>query len=193
MGWIGLEVRSASLEDLHEQREPFYFRWDNGPHDILLTRELSPADDGRVKMWRKRAREGSLPPLLVWWCSGLFAHVLLDGHDRVHAARLENVKPDVIVLADVVAHGSHDLAYHRQQALDQAALIEERVPAVAKDRASAVNAVLRSLGWDPRREWDLATPGFPLEGGVERWEAEVRGTDMEKALQHERSVASESY
>lgn len=48
-----------------------------------------------------------------------------------------------------------------------------------------------SFAADGIRDWNGISqhPDF-LEGGVERWEAEVRGTEMEEeALQHERRVA----
>ena len=174
-----LSLRPAQLEDLLEQREDFEFSWDHGYVGLLLTRQLSAASDGRVKMWRKRAKDGALPPLLTWWCRGLFAHVLLDGHDRVHAALLEGTTPDVIVLADA-SPSSRDAVEERKRAAVEQATILETVPSVT-DRASATNMILR-VGWDPRAEWALATPGFPLDGGVEQWEQEVRGTSIAKAL-----------
>jgi hypothetical protein len=142
---------------------------------LVLTRPLSDANDGRVKMWRKRAREGRLPPLLTWWCRGLYAHVLLDGHDRVHAALLEGITPDVIVLADASAVSQEQLEGFRQDALDLAATLEG-IRSVT-NRASAMNDLLRRA-WDPRAEWELATPGFPLDGGVEQWQQEVRDTSL---------------
>lgn len=50
-------------------------------------------------MWRKRARERVLPPLLLWWVAGLAAYVILDGHDRLQAASLEGVRCEVVSLA----------------------------------------------------------------------------------------------
>ncbi|MGB8939405.1 MAG: hypothetical protein WCD21_04060 [Streptomyces sp.] len=38
------------------------------------------ADDPRVKAYRKQARDGTLPPVLLWWVSGLDCHLVLDGH-----------------------------------------------------------------------------------------------------------------
>lgn len=47
---------------------------------------------GRLKWWRKvvQQEQDLLPPLLLAWNSGLAAHVILDGHDRLQAAYLEN-------------------------------------------------------------------------------------------------------
>jgi len=58
-------------------------------HEAYPLRALSREDDPRVKAWRKRARDGSLPPLLLAWSSSLGLFFLLDGHDRLRAARLE--------------------------------------------------------------------------------------------------------
>jgi hypothetical protein len=168
-----LDLRPKHLDALVAQDDDFFFDWDGGYLGLLLTRRLSAPDDGRVKMWRKRAREGALPPLVTWWCRGLFAHILLDGHDRVHAALLEGKQPEVVVLADVTARARTDIDDGKQAALDLAGTLDT-IPSEAS-RAFAMNTILRAE-WDPRAEWRLATPGFPLEGGVERWEDEVRRT-----------------
>jgi hypothetical protein len=171
--WQPITLRKEDLETLGSQREDFELDWDHYYLGLLLTRPLSDESDGRVKSWRKRARDKCLPPIVVWWCRGLYAHVLLDGHDRLHAALLEGVSPDIIVLADVSAHARSDVDAKRQRSLEQAAHLT-RVPSVTK-RADATNSVLRA-SWDPRTEWDLATPGFPLD--VTEWAAEVRGTKL---------------
>lgn len=169
-GWAPFAL---DLDALRDQGAEFSLSWDAGYLGLVLTRPLSDEDDGRVKSWRKRARDGKLPPLVTWWCRGLFSHVLLDGHDRLHAALLENIKPDVVTIADVSAHDTTDLERRRREALDQAALLEA-VP--SPDRGPIINSVLRA-GWDPRLEWDLATPGFPLD--LADWLADVRGTHLD--------------
>ena len=54
---------------------------------------------GRLKWWRKKAREGSLPPILLWYVSGLNAYLILDGHYRLQAALDEQVAPQFLVLS----------------------------------------------------------------------------------------------
>lgn len=73
----------------------------SGSGAILPLRDPSPPDAGRVKSWRKHARAGTLPPLLLWWVSALDVHLLLDGHDRLRAASLEGVSPTALTLARV--------------------------------------------------------------------------------------------
>ncbi|MGC5701030.1 hypothetical protein J4P02_12590 [Pseudomonas sp. NFXW11] len=54
---------------------------------------------GRLKWWRKKAREGSLPPILLWYVSGLNSYLILDGHYRLQAAIDENLPPEFLVLS----------------------------------------------------------------------------------------------
>lgn len=81
-----LAVREVEGIVAHEARESIL--WDHMIQPIPL-RDMSPADKGRVKAWRKLARRGALPPVLLYWVSGLVAYVVLDGHDRLLAAQLE--------------------------------------------------------------------------------------------------------
>ncbi|MFZ5635373.1 MAG: hypothetical protein ACOY82_02180 [Pseudomonadota bacterium] len=96
----------------HEARE--YIDWDHEVHPLPL-RDMSSPDDGRVKAWRKLARRGELPPILLYWVSGLVAYVVLDGHDRLLAARLERT-PAAFLCLDRVAEFHRDME-HQQTVL----------------------------------------------------------------------------
>lgn len=61
-------------------------------------RPMSHESNGRVKWWRKVVRQGLLPPILLYWFSGLDSYIVLDGHDRLLAAALENKQIDAISL-----------------------------------------------------------------------------------------------
>jgi hypothetical protein len=172
-----LRFPAGVLDLLLAQGSQFELEWDVGYVCLLQLRAPSSSDDGRIKMWRKRARERRLPPLLVWWCNGVHAHVLLDGHDRLHAALLEGITPDVIALTDVTTRGSAALEEQRQQSLLIAAQLQSST--LLARRGVAANAVLRA-GWEPRTAWEPRTPGFPLDGGIPRWLDEVRGTELER-------------
>ncbi|WP_075825683.1 hypothetical protein [Streptomyces acidiscabies] len=73
----------------------------HGWHGIVPLRPLSPPDAPRVKAYRKRAREGTLPPVLLWWVTAFDGWLLLDGHDRAVAALEEGGTPPCVVLARV--------------------------------------------------------------------------------------------
>lgn len=68
----------------------------SGSQRVVPLRSPSPPDAARVKAWRKHARDGTLPPMLALWVSGLDLYVLLDGHDRLLAALLERVTPGLV-------------------------------------------------------------------------------------------------
>lgn len=74
----------------------------HGSGALLPLRRASAEDSGRVKAWRKQARDGTLPPVLVYFAAALDVFVLLDGHDRFAAARAEGA-PVPWLLASAVA------------------------------------------------------------------------------------------
>ncbi len=91
---------SLQLPRLH------YESWGiNGSDAVLPLRLPSAPDDGRVKSWRKHARDNTLPPILLWWVGGLQMYVILDGHDRLLAACEERINPQVIALWQPLSEG----------------------------------------------------------------------------------------
>ena len=62
--------------------------------------QLSPS---RLKVWRKRARDGTLPPVLALRISPLCAYVVLDGHHRWRAALDEQFPVPVLSLTHLHA------------------------------------------------------------------------------------------
>jgi hypothetical protein len=77
------------LDELYGGSQPEYLECEVGR--VLPLRQRPSPDGGRVKAWRKAAREGHLPPPLFFWVSGLNVFLLLDGHARLVAAQLEQV------------------------------------------------------------------------------------------------------
>ncbi|MEM6784573.1 MAG: hypothetical protein AAF624_12655 [Bacteroidota bacterium] len=144
-----------------------YVHWDFHVrcHPIVL-RDASPASHGRVKAWRKFARVGLLPPVLLLWVSGLDTHVVLDGHDRLLAALLEGATAPALALSLVEEHkpdGARCDAVRRSvaEALEAGRISVERANAVLLD--AHVPYIKRCL-----------TRAFPIEGGVGTWAAEVK-------------------
>ena len=90
-----------SIFDALNQDTFQYLSWFNTPHQAVEYIGLKHVDDnvGRLKWWRKKAREGALPPILLYYVSGLDGYVVIDGHYRLRAAQLENILPDVLVLS----------------------------------------------------------------------------------------------
>lgn len=82
-----------------ERRVITYEDWGcGGSFGVMPFRVRSSSDAGRVKSWIKHARQGTLPPILLWWVGALGAHLILDGHDRLAAALEAGVTPKVLTL-----------------------------------------------------------------------------------------------
>ena len=78
---------------------PLYLDWGAaGNYGVMALKAMPPESDGRVKWWRKKVKEGTCPPALIWFISCLQAYVILDGHSRLRAFQLENQKPKYMVL-----------------------------------------------------------------------------------------------
>lgn len=136
---------------------------------MMPLRAPSPEDDGRVKSWRKRARDGTLPPVLLLYVDLLMKWLVLDGHDRLHAALLEGVAPPLLGLWPV-----HEVALpalpERYEGIMQAAEIHLRAGATP----SVVDRVNRMLRVNyARHRRSTVSRAWPLRGGIEAWRAEV--------------------
>ncbi|MGW8601608.1 hypothetical protein ACWGLB_22050 [Streptomyces sp. NPDC055893] len=145
----------------------------DGEFEVLPLRPMPAADDSRVKAYRKQAREGTLPPVLLWWVSGLDCHLVLDGHARLAAAIAESVEPPVLELYRAVP--SDDLAARTDDAVgfyeDELARFAElravhgpTVPDGAAIVGPQLARVLHDLSTSGRPTWCL-----PLPGGEAEW------------------------
>jgi hypothetical protein len=172
-------LRSASWAELLLPDGSGRIDWftDNGAWQVLPLHRLAEASDGRVKAYRKQCRDGTLPPVLLWWISGLDSYLVLDGHDRLAAALAERRRPPLLGLSLV----------RREQAADEAeavvvrhtaavAALERAVEAGTPGASAALAAVNRrvardlgaiEIGYGPTRAW-------PLVGGSTAWTGVVR-------------------
>ncbi|MBF2998092.1 hypothetical protein HKT22_35070, partial [Pseudomonas aeruginosa] len=90
--------RFYSLEKVLDDDWVQWLDWWGRDNDALIALRRVEDDEGRVKWWRKKAREGELPPVLALRLNCLDACVILDGHCRLRAGLLENVAPEILVL-----------------------------------------------------------------------------------------------
>ncbi|QIJ66879.1 hypothetical protein G7Z13_33000 [Streptomyces sp. JB150] len=152
-----------------------YIDWylHSGSWEILPLRPMPGAGDSRVKAYRKQAREGTLPPVLLWWVSGLDCHLVLDGHARLAAAIAESVEPPLLQLHrtvprdDLVARVDEAVRFYEGELARFAELRAVHGPAVPDGAATAGPRLVRLLhGLDtaPQPTW-----AWPLPGGADRW------------------------
>lgn len=162
-----LVIDAETAVEILRQPADRYVDWDRRVSPILL-RRVSEPDHGRVRAWRKLARRGSLPPVLLYWITGLAACVVLDGHDRLLAASLEGMDAPMLLLSRTRV--SFPDASYVTAALSQA----ERLAAPGQpDHAIETANVLALSSFRPRYD-DARTRAVPLNGGVARWRSEVR-------------------
>ncbi len=76
-----------------------YIDWGaSGSFELIALKKKPHESEARVKWWRKKARNSTIPPILVWYVSSLDAFVIIDGHSRLLASILEDVAPRIISL-----------------------------------------------------------------------------------------------
>jgi hypothetical protein len=131
---------------------------DDDQRDILPLRRLAAPDAARVRSYRRQVREGILPPVLLWWVSGLNTLLVLDGHDRISAALAEGGRPDVVVLAPA-PDPAGEAAGHEQ-------LMRDTRGSLAPRFAEQVAVLARAEG---------RTRAWPLPGGPPAWDREAGG------------------
>ncbi|QNS02782.1 hypothetical protein [Streptomyces xanthii] len=153
-----------------------YIDWfvHSGSWEVLPSRPMPDAGDSRVKAYRKQARDGTLPPVLTWWISGLDCHLILDGHARLAAAIAESVEPALLELRRVTprdelsARVDEAVGAYTSEIARFAGLRATRSPSVP-DGAALMGPVLarrlRALDTAGRPTWS-----WPLPGGAARWD-----------------------
>ncbi len=155
----------ATLDDLgvHEV-EPLQ------ANQILALRPPSAANTDRVKVWRKHARAGTLPPVLLWFLpSALDVFLVLDGHDRLQAAAAEKVEPRFLKLASAenVEQPTRDLQAMMSGIERALASPNSRM----KDTTSLNTMLIDAHRTSSRR---LCARAWPMKGKAAAWEKEVR-------------------
>lgn len=152
-----------------------YIDWfiHSGSWEILPLHSMPDAGDGRVKAYRKQARDGTLPPVLLWWVSGLDCHLILDGHARLAAAIAESTSPSLLSLhrtapSDEVVTGTERAVHSYESELARFAELRTIHGAAVPDGAAIAGPSLahrlRELHTAQRPTW-----AWPLPGGEVQW------------------------
>lgn len=123
---------------------------------------------GRMKWWRKKSREGTLPPVLVWFIAGLGSYVILDGHYRLQAAIEEGIPPEFIVLSEFEEREFRNNEEERQRIERSLLLQQSKNPDANLD---GVNNMLINL-YDTKYQFS-PTHSRAILGKGELWEKEV--------------------
>ena len=178
-GWVpqcdafdGLPGPAFGLRTALERPLISYEDWgSNGSFGVIPFRARSPSDAGRVKSWVKHARDGTLPPILLWWVGALSAHLILDGHDRLAAALDAGVTPRVLTVwqsmdrtVEVDSKAQAHFVENYLQLFD-----DPNVGLLARRQLNATLLAKHREAWRKRITHAKANPALD-----ETWEAEVR-------------------
>jgi hypothetical protein len=169
------------VEETLTQNNNVFCDWFVSPDYKIITLRDVDQDAGRVRWWRKKIREGSLPPVLLWYVSCLCSYVLIDGHDRLAASIAEGVAPDFVILHRVEAH-------EREPDVDTQAAITKSLEARAlnpRKRELDVNSLNDIvLAAYENRPWYLTEldTAWPKRFSNAQWNAEIRARLSELGL-----------
>jgi hypothetical protein len=140
--------------------------------DVLPLRRLSAVDAGRVRSYRRQYREGVLPPVLLWWVSGLQTLLVLDGHDRIVAALAEHAVPEVLVLAPA-ADPSGVSAVQSRPIREYAGRLSQQASTDQGDQAASIHLAKVTCRFAADLLHIARTEGrtraWPLPGGTTAW------------------------
>ena len=103
-------------------------------------------EDGRLKYWRKRARQNQLPPVLVYELPALSDRwLILDGHLRLAAALSEGQLPPLITIQATTARHSPQTATEHETAKTAALSQYEKIARQTDHNPQALNAVSQHI------------------------------------------------
>ncbi|MEI2264960.1 hypothetical protein [Erwinia sp. CGal63] len=174
---ISWTLYSEDFPDLQAPEKVKLVDWWWGGY-LLLARYPVDPDSGRVKWWRKKSREGVLPPVLVWFIGGLASFVILDGHDRLQAALAEGVQPQFLVLSQIQEQVYTPDKEAQDRVLRSLALQQKKPGGI---NINAINKTLINL-YDTRYTRAVTCSRAILDG--KDWEREVRDYLQRHHLEH---------
>jgi hypothetical protein len=170
-GACSVEGIAEALEECSHGLEVWSGAAVDGDGGMLARRRPSPEDDGRVKMWRKRARDGSLPPVLLLFVTGLNMHLVIDGHDRLHAALLERTSPAMLTLLPMAAR-ARPISSPVRDAVTEEYVRRIDEPSLSLRAATELGGLLSNVHRVPVTH-ELRTRASPVPGGCAAWDREV--------------------
>ena len=162
--WV---LYGEDFPDLADPQKVRYVDWWWGGN-LLLGRYPINTDAGRLKWWRKKCREGALPPVLVRHIAGLASFVILDGHYRLQAAIAEGIPPQFLVLSELHEREFPSDPQHQERIVRALELQQRKNPAY---NVEGINQTLINL-YDTRYLY-ASTHSRALLGDGENWAREI--------------------
>lgn len=175
----------SNYKNMLNQKEIYWIDWWLiGGKDLISTKPQPNLQMGRLKWWRKIAKEQKLPPILIWYLNCLDAFIIIDGHLRLTAALLENIVPDFIlaysVNSEVIVKDKK-----RQDKIVNSMTNRLKMKSMSVDK---INSILIEA-FDERAHLKAVTVSQALPNMEVEWEKEIKEMlvkinkeDMERAF-----------
>lgn len=93
-------VKHASLKEITKQTQISFASWDH-TIEVVALKAIPDEYNGRVKWWRKRIKESTCPPILLWELHN--SYIVIDGHARLTAYFKEGLDARCLVIQSVYA------------------------------------------------------------------------------------------
>lgn len=142
------------------------FEVDNIP---IAVKEIPNKESGRVKFWRKKVKEGTLPPIVLMHLSQLSNSIIIDGHSRLMASILENVPPKLIILYPTI---NQEIKPDLQQANKRAKALVKQYESNPNLKLEQMNQLLISFYDD--RPWLVRRTVAKFNKDESQWDLEVK-------------------
>ncbi|XXF75200.1 hypothetical protein P2318_19210 [Myxococcaceae bacterium GXIMD 01537] len=148
--------------------------WGGGyTHRLIGLKPPTVLSPSRLKVWRKRARVGGLPPVLALFISSLDSYVVLDGHHRWLAAIEEQQTVPILTLWCALTQTYPPLVSNRA-VVERLFEARDSGPRARKPIGVSTLNALALEAWGGGTYVGPRTRAWPIEGRVARWESEVR-------------------
>lgn len=156
------------LDEVFKTENPIYSDFEVA--NIPIAIKATPFEEsGRVKFWRKKVRERTLPPIVMMHLSQLSNSIILDGHSRLLASILENVPPNLIILYPTTQQENKP---NLEQADKRANALVKQYQTNPKLKLEQMNQLLISFYDD--RPWLARRTTSKFNKDEKQWNAEVK-------------------
>ena len=156
------------LDEVYDSENPTYsdFEIDNIP---IAIKQTPFKDSGRIKFWRKKIKEDSLPPIILIHLSQLSNSIIIDGHSRLLASIIEDVPPKLIILYPTT---EQEIKPDLEQAVIRAKALDTQFGKNPILKLEQMNQLLISFYDD--RPWLVRRTNAKFNKDEEQWNNEVR-------------------
>lgn len=156
------------LKEVYESENPTYsdFEISNIP---IAIKQTPHEESGRVKFWRKKIKEESLPPIVLVHLSQLSNSIIIDGHSRLLASIIEGVPPKLIILYPTI---EQEISPDINRADKRAKALVKQFEKNPNLKLEQMNKLLISFYDD--RPWLVRRTKAKFSKDEEQWNLEVK-------------------